>query len=95
MTEVAEKLAVRIASLLVFVGFASSFVLWTLDTAYASGELLFALYLSMDLISFAMIAYVYRTAKAGDAISRIWMVIGFCVLLALITVGFVYANPPY
>src|ERR1035437_2387033 len=66
MTELAERMAVSVVGLLVLVGFATSYLLWTIDTASPSGESLFALYLSMDLIAFAMITYVYRLTKLGD-----------------------------
>ncbi len=95
MTEAAERVAVQIAALLVILGFVSSFVLWTIDTASASGEALFALYMSADLISFAMISYVYRVTKEGDGISRIWTFVGLFLLLVLIGAGFAYASPPY
>jgi len=95
LTESEERAAVRIAGLLVVLGFVSSYVLWTLDTAYASGESLFALYLSIDLISFAMIAYVYRVTTDRGNFSRTWMIAGFCLMFVLMSVGFAYANPPY
>ena len=95
MREVPERMALQVAGLLVILGFVSSFVLWTIDTASASGEALFALYMSMDLVSFAMISYVYRGTKRGEGISRVWMIVGFCLLLVLVGAGFAYASPPY
>jgi len=88
MTEQTERIAVRIVGLLVIVGFASSVVLWTIDTSLASGESLFAVYLSIDLISFAMISYVYRVTKTGDAIGRIPLLAGCSLLLLLLAAGF-------
>lgn len=95
MREVPDRVALQISGLLVILGFVSSFMLWTIDTASASGEALFALYMSMDLVSFAMISYVYRVSKRGDGISRIWMIVGFCLLLVLVSAGFAYGSPPY
>lgn len=89
MTEQSERMAVRIVFLLVIVGFASSLVLWTIDTSLASGESLFAVYLSIDLISFAMISYVYRVTKTGDSIGRIPVLAGCVLLVALLVAGFV------
>jgi len=89
VTEQSERMAVRIVFLLVIVGFASSLVLWTIDTSLASGESLFAVYLSIDLISFAMISYVYRVTKTGDSIGRIPVLAGCVLLVALLVAGFV------
>jgi hypothetical protein len=88
VTEQSERMAVRIVYLLVIVGFASSLVLWTIDTSLASGESLFAVYLSIDLISFAMISYVYRVSKTGDNIGRIPVLAGCILLAALLVAGF-------
>jgi hypothetical protein len=88
MTEETERIAVRIVGLLVVVGFASSAVLWTIDTSLSSGESLFAVYLSIDLIAFAMISYVYRVTKTGDSIGRIPLLAGSVLLLALLAAGF-------
>jgi hypothetical protein len=88
VTEQAEQTAVRIVGLLVIVAFASSVALWTIDTSLASGESLFAVYLSIDLISFAMISYVYRVTKTGDSIGRIPILAGCTLLVLLIFVGF-------
>jgi len=88
MTEEAERVAVRIVGLLVVVGFASSAVLWTIDTSLSSGESLFAVFLSIDLISFAMISYVYRVTKTGDSIGRVPLLAGSILLLLLLAAGF-------
>jgi len=88
VTEQTERTAVRIVALLVVVSFASSAVLWTIDTSLASGESLFAIYLSIDLISFAMISYVYRVTKIGDNIGRIPLIAGGALLLLLFAAGF-------
>ena len=49
---------------------------------------LFAVYLSIDLISFAMISYIYRVTKIGDSLDRIPLLAGACVLLLLVAAGF-------
>jgi hypothetical protein len=89
VTEQSERVAVRLVFLLVIVGFASSLVLWTIDTSLASGESLFAVYLSIDLISFAMISYLYRVTKTGDSIGRIPVLAGCVLLVAFLVAGFV------
>jgi len=88
MTETDEALGVQVVTLLVVVGFASAFVLWTIDTSLASGESLFAIYLSIDLIAFAMMSYVYRVTKTGDPLRRIPLLVGSCLLLLLVVAGF-------
>lgn len=88
MTERSERVAVAIIFLLVIVGFASSAVLWTIDTSLASGESLFAVYLSIDLISFAMISYVYRVTKTGENIGRVPLLAGCVLLFGLLVAGF-------
>jgi len=93
--EKAEQAELKITGLLVVIGFVSSFVLWTIDTASSSGETLFALYMSIDLISFAMIAYVYRVTTGGEPVERLWMLVGICLILVMVVAGFVYGGPPY
>jgi hypothetical protein len=88
VTEETERIALRIVGLLVIVGFASSAVLWTIDTSLASGESLFAVYLSIDLIAFAMISYIYRVTKTGDNIGRVPLLAGCVLLLLLLAAGF-------
>ncbi len=88
MSEQTEQIAVRIVGLLVIVAFTSSVVLWTIDTSLASGESLFAVYLSIDLIAFAMISYVYRVTKTGDSIGRIPLLAWCVLLLILLVAGF-------
>ena len=88
MMEQTERIAVRIVGLLVVVGFAASVVLWTIDTSLSSGESLFAVYLSIDLISFVMISYIYRVTKTGDNIGRIPLLAGCVLLLLLLAAGF-------
>lgn len=88
MTETDEVLGVQVVTLLVVVAFASAFVLWTIDTSLSSGESVFAVYLSIDLIAFAMMSYIYRVTKAGDPLRRIPLLVGSCVLIALVVAGF-------
>lgn len=88
MTETDDMLGVQVVTLLVIVAFASAFVLWTIDTSLSSGESVFAVYLSVDLIAFAMISYIYRVTKTGDPLRRIPLLVGSCVLIALVVAGF-------
>jgi len=88
VTELSERVGIRIVGLLLVVAFASVVGLWTMDTSVVSGESLFAVYLSMDLVSFAMIAYIYRVTKGGDDFARLAVFAGCCMLLLLVFAGF-------
>ena len=88
LTELDEQAGLRIVGLLVIVGFASSAVLWTIDTSLASGESLYAVYLSIDLIAFTMISYIYRVTKTGDSIGRIPLLAGSVLIALLVAAGF-------
>lgn len=88
MNQYKESIGLRIVALLVIVGFTSSFVLWTLDTTSTAGESLFGLYLSIDLIAFAMMAYIYNSTKFGDEIGRWPLLVGAVVLLLLLAATF-------
>lgn len=87
LTELSEQIGLRIVGLLLIVAAVSTIGLWTLSTAVVSGESLFATYLSVDLISFSMIAYVYRVTNSGDDIRPIPLFAGCCMLLLLVFVG--------
>jgi hypothetical protein len=86
--EAAERTGIRMTGLLLIISAMSVVGLWTLDTSDVAGESVFAVYLSMNLISFAMIAYVYRVTKNGDNISRLAMIAGCAMLVVLIFAGF-------
>jgi hypothetical protein len=59
-------------------------VLWLLNPLTQSATDTFALYLSLDLVAFAMLSYVYRSTKCGRAPSQIWMAAGYLALVALL-----------
>ena len=83
-----ERIALRTVGLLVLVGISSAFVLWTIDTSVSSGESLFAVYLSIDLIAFTMITYIYRVTKVGATPGRIPLIAGCVLLILLVAAGF-------
>jgi len=87
MRDMSEKIGARIMWLLLVAGAVSVVGLWTLDTYTVQGESLFAIYLSVDLVAFAMISYVYRVTKSGDSIGRLPMLAGCCMLLLLTFAG--------
>lgn len=88
LIDAGERMGIQVMGLLLIIAAMSVVGLWTLDTSEVSGESLFAVYLSMDLISFAMIAYVYRATKDGSEIGRLAMIAGCVLLTLLIFAGF-------
>lgn len=59
-------------------------VLWLLNPLTQSAADTFALYLSLDLVAFALISYTYRSFKNGRIPSQAWMAVGYLVLIVLI-----------
>ncbi|MDA4133514.1 MAG: hypothetical protein OK454_10390, partial [Thaumarchaeota archaeon] len=88
VSEQAEELAVNVIALLIIVAFASVFALWTLDTTNSAAQSDFAVYLAIDLVSFAMISYVYRESKSGDAIREVPLLAGCALLVVLVAAGY-------
>ena len=87
MNEIGERIGIRMVGLLLIIAAVSVIGLWTLDTSVVSGESLFAVYLSMDLVAFAMISYVYRVVKGGDNVRQVPLLAGLFMLLVLILAG--------
>jgi len=58
--------------------------LWTINGLSASGERAFALFLAVDLVSFAIVSYIYRTQRGGEEISRTWIFLGASAVLILL-----------
>jgi hypothetical protein len=78
------NLTKRIAASFLLLQFITMFFLWTLSVFNATTERLFALFLSIDLISFAVISYLYRTAKMGDNVNRLWIILGSGIIVILL-----------
>jgi hypothetical protein len=55
-----------------------------LDAASNVSQARFAVFLAIDLLSFAMIAYVYRKTRWKERTSRIWMLLGSIGLVLLL-----------
>lgn len=62
----------------------SVLVLWSLDSVNRSSQEIITLFLAIDLLSFAIIAHVYRSARGGVALGRRWIVVAGAVLLLLL-----------
>lgn len=59
-------------------------VLWLLDPLTQSATDTFALYLSLDLVAFAIMSYIYRSRRASKAPSPAWMAVGYLALVVLL-----------
>ena len=77
----------KIVVLLLLLQAVSTFFLWTLEGVGAVSEGKFAVFLAVDLLSFAMIAYVYTHEKWSEAISRGWILAGSVGLMILLFAG--------
>jgi surface polysaccharide O-acyltransferase-like enzyme len=83
-----DEMSLRIVLLLVIVALASVITLWTLNPTGSTSESTFAIYLAVDLVSFAMISYVYRGSKSGDGIGRLPLIAGCAFISVLLFLGF-------
>jgi heme/copper-type cytochrome/quinol oxidase subunit 4 len=77
----------KIVGLLLIVELVSGYFLWTLNAVNEAGEAVFAILLAVDLVSLAMISYVYRTTKSGEQLNRGVLLVACCMILV-----FVYAS---
>jgi hypothetical protein len=74
----------RIVTLLLSLQVTCIVFMWTLDALNQISEAIFALFLAVDLISFAMMSYIYRVDKLDEVPRRIWIIIGCIVVLVLV-----------
>ena len=77
----------KIVLLLLLLQAVSTFFLWTLDAVGAVSEGKFAVFLAVDLLSLAMITYLYTHEKWSEVISRGWILAGSLGLMILLFVG--------
>ncbi|MDG6905629.1 MAG: hypothetical protein JRN20_07590 [Nitrososphaerota archaeon] len=75
--------SVKLVYLLILVEAITVYFLWALDPITQVGESVFAILLAVDLLSFMMISYIYRTFKSGNQISR-GLLIGACGLILVL-----------
>jgi hypothetical protein len=87
MSKRVEQMNLRIVALLLLLGLLSVYFLWTLNPVSQTSEAIFALFLSVDLVSFSMISYIYRVDKRGDNASRGLLLAGCCMVLLLLLAG--------
>ena len=77
----------RIFVLLLLFGLLSVLFLWTLNPVSSQSQTTFAIYLSIDLVVFAMVSYIFRVSKWGEEVRRLPLVAGCVVLLILLYMG--------
>ena len=59
-------------------------VLWLLNPVTQIATDTFALYLSLDLLAFAMISYIYRSKRGAKEPSTAWLALGYLALMVLL-----------
>jgi len=62
----------------------SALFLWTLGATSVVSETRFAVFLAIDLLSFAMVVYVFLSQRWGEFLSKAWMLaasLGLVILL--------------
>lgn len=74
----------RIVGLLLLVEAVSVYFLWALDPINKLGQGIFAIFLAIDLVSFAVISYVYRAYKSGDQLNRYLLIMACAMIIILV-----------
>ena len=73
-----------IVTLLLLLQAISALFLWTLGATSVVSETRFAVFLAVDLLSFAMVVYVFLSQRWGEFLSKAWMLaasLGLVILL--------------
>ena len=86
-TVVTEKMGLRIVALLLLVAAVSVYILWSVNPIGPGGESIFALYLAVDLVAVAMIAYIQGAIARDGRLARAPLVGGCCFMLLLVLAG--------
>jgi len=87
MTKLSDPTAFRIFALLLLLGMLSVAFLWTLNPVGSQNQTTFAIFLSIDLVVFAMVSYIYRVSRWKEGVGR-WPILGGCLMfLLLLCVG--------
>jgi len=77
----------RILVLLLLFGILSVALLWTLNPTSSQSQTTFAIFLSIDLVVFAMVSYIFRVSKWGEEVRRLPLLAGCLALLILLYIG--------
>ena len=77
----------RIFVLLLVFGIVSVVFLWTLNPTGSQSQTTFAIFLSIDLVVFAMVSYIFRVSKWNEEAKRFPLLAGCIALLILLCIG--------
>jgi len=87
MTKLGDWVVSRIFALVILLALLSVVFLWTLSPIGSQSQTTFAIYLSIDLVAFAMASYIFRKSKWREGVGP-WPIVAGCVaLLVLLYVG--------
>lgn len=73
-----------IVALLLVLQVVSIVFLWVIAPVRALGAGRFAIFLAVDLLSFAMVGYVYTHEKWAEGVNRVWILAGSIGLVILL-----------
>jgi hypothetical protein len=59
-------------------------VLWALNPVSREATDAFTLYLSLDLLAFAIVSYIYRSKRSARAPDAAWLAVGYLALVVLL-----------
>ncbi len=59
-------------------------VLWAMNPLTQAATDTFALYLSLDLLAFVVLSYIYRSLRMSREPSQAWMALGYFALVVLL-----------
>ena len=74
----------QVVLLLVLLQFVATLYLWTLTPVGMVSEGRFAIFLATDLLTFALVSYVYTHTRWGEVLSRGWILAGTVGLILLL-----------
>jgi hypothetical protein len=80
----------QIVGLLFLLQAIATVFLWTLSALSSVSEGKFAVFLAVDLLSFAMISHIYRMQRWANPPSRPWLLTGSIGLAILILSGLLF-----
>lgn len=89
MTSNIGQVNMRLVGLFLAIQVISLYFLWTLNTVNEIGEGRFAIFLAVDMVSFAMISYVYRAYKNNEQLNKGLVFGGCCMIIVLFFASFV------
>ena len=80
----------RVVALLLTLQVIATGYLWTGTAFGAVSDARFAVFLGINLLSFALVAYVYTHEKWEGGVSRVWIVVGSLGLVLLLLSNFFF-----